>query len=43
VGRRNTAAAMDVQKYYLSEIGFPICMGKWAILQERIGIDAKTL
>ena len=31
---RNTAAAMDVQKYYLSEIGFPICMGKWAILHE---------
>ena len=34
VGRRNTAAAMDVQKYYLLEIGFPICMGKWAILHE---------
>jgi len=31
---RNTAAAMDVQKYYLSEIGFPICTGKWAILHE---------
>jgi len=28
VGRRNTAAAMDVQKYYLLEIGFPICIGK---------------